>query len=99
MFDESTGDLLQSNDSMTWRKYKDNTIEDATDTERTREDLRELNIGQRYGLDPQHSQNNGSFFIDNVRGKIYFTSNLNGKIVTLKYISDSLGTESENTST
>ena len=95
MFDETTGDLLESKDSLTWKKYKENTIEDATDTERTREDLRELNIGQRYGLDPQHSQNNGSFFIDNVRGKVHFTSNLSGKIVTLKYISDSLGTEAE----
>ena len=95
MFDETTGDLLESKDSLTWTKYKDNTIEDATDTERTREDLRELNIGQRYGLDPQHSQNNGSFFIDNMRGKIHFTSNLSGKIVILKYISDSLGTEAE----
>ena len=95
MFDETTGDLLESKDSLTWKKYKENTIEDATDTERTREDLRELNIGQRYGLDPQHSQNNGSFFIDNVRGKVHFTSNLSGKVVTLKYISDSLGTEAE----
>ena len=95
MFDETTGDLLESKDSLTWKKYKENTIEDATDTERTREDLRELNIGQRYGLDPQHSQNNGSFFIDNVRGKIHFTSNLSGKVEILKYISDSLVTESE----
>ena len=95
MFDETTGDLLESKDSLTWKKYKENTIEDATDTERTREDLRELNIGQRYGLDPQHSQNNGSFFIDNVRGKVHFTSNLSGKVVTLKYISDSLGTLDE----
>ena len=88
-------ELLEANDSTTWTKYKANKIEDATDTERTREDLRELNIGQRYGLDPQHSQNNGSFFIDNMRGKIHFTSNLSGKIVILKYISDSLGTEAE----
>ena len=95
MFDESNGELLEANDSTTWTKYKANKIEDATDTERTREDLRELNIGQRYGLDPQHSQNNGSFFIDNVRGKIHFTSNLQGKYIILKYISDSLGTEAE----
>ena len=92
---ETTGDLLEANDSNTWIKYKNNTTEDATDTERTREDLRELSIGGRYGLDPQHAQNNGSFFIDALRGKIHFTSNLSGKTVTLKYISDSLGTLDE----
>jgi len=95
MFDETTGDLLEANDSNTWGKYKSNTTEDATDTERTREDLRELSIGGRYGIDPQHAQNNGSFFIDPLRGKIHFTSNLSGKTVTLKYISDSLGTLEE----
>ena len=95
LFDETTGDLLEANDSNTWIKYKNNTTEDATDTERTREDLRELSIGGRYGLDPQHAQNNGSFFIDALRGKIHFTSNLSGKTVTLKYISDSLGTLDE----
>ena len=95
LFDETTGDLLEANDSNTWTKYKSNTTEDATDTERTREDLRELSIGGRYGLDPQHAQNNGSYYIDSLRGKIHFTSNLSGKTVTLKYISDSLGTLDE----
>ena len=95
MFDETTGKLLTTADSSTWEKYKNNNEEDATDTRKTREDLRELNIGQRYGLDPQFSQNNGSFFIDDVTGKIFFSSNLSNKIVTLKYISDSLGTEDE----
>ena len=94
-FDETTGDLLQANESDTWSKYKNNNEEDATDTRKTREDLRELNIGQRYGLDPQYSQNNGSFFIDDISGKIFFSSNLSKKIVTLKYISDSLGTDDE----
>jgi hypothetical protein len=95
MFDETTGNLLTTADSSTWEKYKNNNEEDATDTRKTREDLRELNLGQRYGLDPQFSQNNGSFFIDDVTGKIFFSSNLSKKIVTLKYISDSLGTEEE----
>ena len=95
MFDETTGNLLTTADSSTWEKYKNNNEEDATDTRKTREDLRELNLGQRYGLDPQFSQNNGSFFIDDVTGKIFFSSNLSKKIITLKYISDSLGTEEE----
>ena len=95
LFDEANGEILYAEQSQTWSKYKNNNEEDATDTRKTREDLRELNIGQRYGLDPQYSQNNGSFFIDDVSGKIFFSSNLSKKIVTLKYVSDSLGTEEE----
>ena len=52
-------------------------------------------MGQRFGLDPQHAQANGSFFIDCDEGKIHFSSNLSGKTIILKYISDSLGTEAE----
>jgi hypothetical protein len=51
--------------------------------------------GRRYGLDPQHSQMNGSFFIDNLRGVIKFNSDLSGETVTLHYVSDGLGTDSE----
>jgi len=51
--------------------------------------------GERYGLDPQYAQVNGSFFIDELTGKIHFSSNISGKTVILKYISDSLGTDAE----
>ena len=51
--------------------------------------------GERYGLDPTHAQANGSFFIDELTGKIHFSSNISGKTVILKYISDSLGTDAE----
>ena len=51
--------------------------------------------GERYGLDPQYSQTNGSFFIDENTGKVHFSSNIAGKTVIIKYISDSLGTDGE----
>ena len=51
--------------------------------------------GERYGLDPQYSQTNGSFFIDENTGKVHFSSNIAGKTVIIKYISDSLGTDAE----
>ena len=51
--------------------------------------------GNRYGLDPQHAQANGSFYVDENAGKIHFSSNISGKTVILDYISDSLGTEDE----
>ena len=52
-------------------------------------------MGGRFGLDPQHAQVNGSFYIDELRGRIHFSSNISGKTVILKYISDGLGTEEE----
>ena len=51
--------------------------------------------GRRYGLDPQHSQINGSFFIDQLRGLIKFGAALAGETVTLHYVSDGLGTDAE----
>ena len=51
--------------------------------------------GQRYGLDPQYAQGNGSFFIDCDAGKVHFSSNLNGKTIILHYLSDSLGSDDE----
>tara|TARA_R110002020_G_scaffold4486_2_gene19552 strand:- start:22035 stop:22925 length:891 start_codon:yes stop_codon:yes gene_type:complete len=51
--------------------------------------------GRRYGLDPQYAQENGSFYIDYNRGFIHFGSTLAGKTITLKYISDGLGTDEE----
>ena len=53
------------------------------------------NRGRRYGLDPQYAQSNGSFFIDNLRGKIHFDSSLAGETITLRYVSDGLGTDAE----
>tara|TARA_R100001369_G_scaffold92831_1_gene140261 strand:+ start:1032 stop:2459 length:1428 start_codon:yes stop_codon:yes gene_type:complete len=51
--------------------------------------------GSRFGLDPQHAQANGSYYIDCDEGIIHFSSNLSGKTVILKYISDGLGTDEE----
>ena len=53
------------------------------------------NRGRRYGLDPQHAQQNGTFYIDQATGFIHFSSDLAGQTITLKYISDGLGTDAE----
>jgi len=51
--------------------------------------------GRRYGLDPEHSQINGSYFIDNARGLIKFGSALAGVTIVLHYVSDGLGNDHE----
>ena len=42
------------------------------------------------GIDPQHAQINGSFFIDEDAGKFHFSSNVSGKTLIIKYISDGI---------
>ena len=96
----STGasDNLQSDgDSTTWSSYKSSTPDENTNPEiyNYDTDVYDFNAGERYGLDPQHAQTNGSFYIDNLRGLINFSSNISGKTVILDYISDSLGTNGE----
>ena len=54
-----------------------------------------LNEGRRFGLDPEFSQSKGVFFIDQLKGRIHFSSNISGKTITIKYISDSLATDDE----
>jgi hypothetical protein len=51
--------------------------------------------GQRYGINPERAQGNGSFYIDEVAGLIHFSSNLSSRTITLHYISDGLGTDKE----
>ena len=68
-----------------------NTNQDSDDTDYLRLD----NRGRRYGLDPQHAQANGTFYIDNSTGFIHFGSNLAGETIILKYVSDGLGTDAE----
>jgi len=54
-----------------------------------------MSAGGRKGLNPETTQENGVFIIDEVNGKISFSSELSGKVVTIKYISDGLGTDDE----
>lgn len=47
-------------------------------------------LGQRYGLEPEISQSNGWYTINEREGKFSFSSNLVGKLIILEYISDGL---------
>jgi len=50
-----------------------------------------LFYGQRYGLDPQISQKNGWFTINERTGSFNFSSDLRNHLLILDYISDGLG--------
>jgi len=49
----------------------------------------------RFGLQPEHAQTNGSFFIDCNTGMVYLSSNVAGKKIIIHYLSDGHGTADE----
>ena len=91
--DQPVSYLQEEGESTTWSNYKSATPSENQDD--YQDDTYWPNNQKRYGLDPQHAQINGSFYIDNLRGLINFSSNISGKTVILDYISDSLGTDGE----
>ena len=50
--------------------------------------LYQLSLGQRYGLNPETSQNNGWFTINEREGVFSFSSDLQSKTLIIEYISD-----------
>ena len=50
----------------------------------------DFNYGRRYGLDPETSQANGWFTINEREGTFSFSSNLKDQLIILEYISDGL---------
>ena len=90
-------DLIYNENSTAWNNYKahEPSENNSNDYQDYQNDIYWPNEGRRFGLDPQHAQVNGSYYIDCYAGRIHFSSNLSGKTVILKYISDSLGTDHE----
>jgi|TARA_R110002167_G_scaffold194596_1_gene397300 hypothetical protein len=93
---DSAGNLQRSFNSETWNSYSsaDEYASETNDTVNP-EFLSIHSEGKRYGINPEYAQSNGTFFIDEQKGSIYFSSNIVGKVITIKYISDGLGTDSE----
>ena len=94
---DNNGKLLTANESETNKRFRDlNVPVDSSDDYYIKDNdgFQELK-GGRYGADPEFMNANGSFFIDELKGKIFFSGHLTGKIITLKYISDGVATAEE----
>jgi len=81
-------------DSTTWNSYKSSTPSENSNNNYENNPYWSLH-DRRYGLETSHAQINGSYYIDCNKGLIHFSSNVSGKTVILKYISDGLGTDEE----
>ena len=82
-------------ESNAWNKYRSHTPNNTVTDDDYEDDSRWYAEGRRYGIDPQHAQDNGSYYIDNNTGLIHFSSALAEKTIVLDYLIDSLGTDSE----
>jgi hypothetical protein len=79
--------------STSWKNYKAHVANGTIDSY---EDYSRFTAeGERYGIDPQHAQSNGSYYIDSNTGLIHFSSVMSNRTVVIDYLSDSLGTDSE----
>ena len=74
--------------STTWENYKAATPSEQNDD--YEDDTYWPNLGNRYGISPENAQVNGSFYVDESAGKFHFSSNLSGKTLVLRYISDGM---------
>lgn len=94
---DNNGKLMTANESETNKRFRElNVPADSSDDYYIKDNdgFQELK-GARYGADPEFMNANGSFFIDELKGKIFFSGHLSGKIITLKYISDGVATAEE----
>ena len=92
LFDQD-GNVLLGSESTTVSRFQksssDNVQRDSIDN------LEEgygynVDYGKRYGLNPQLATKTGFFIVDDTNGIISFSSDLKGKTIVVKYISDGL---------
>lgn len=93
--DEIVGDIQEDPDGSTLASNFASRTEFDFGNDDSRDNYFIEAEGRRYGLDPQYSQQNGSFFIDYGKGNMHFGSSLAGETIVLHYVSDGLGDESE----
>ena len=76
--------------------FENRQVDPASGSHNTDRDVYDALLGARYGLSPENAQTNGSFYIDESAGKFHFSSNMAGKTLVLKYISDGVVSTSGN---
>tara|TARA_R110001606_G_scaffold136685_2_gene274362 strand:- start:11354 stop:12466 length:1113 start_codon:yes stop_codon:yes gene_type:complete len=88
------GEYLTGSDSTTLSRRK-NLSGTVTDDINYDTKIYDSNFGRRFGINPDSANANGYYFIDEEKGKINFSSNVNSKLVVVQYVSDGLATDGE----
>ena len=92
---DSLGDNLEASQSQTEERWaeQDNTL--FQDFDDYRYPVWDNYLGQRYGLQPEEANINGTFTINERLGKFSFSSDLADKLIILEYISDGLAVDED----
>lgn len=99
---DGNGDII-TGDSVTNQRFNDLNYSNVTGAYDSDDSYlfndydvaRTIGYGGRYGLNPEIAQQNGVYIIDEANGRIAFSSDMNGRIVNLHYVSDGMGTDAE----
>jgi len=92
---DNNGSNIESNNSITedrWAAMSSTTNNQPDDYRLPR---KEFLLGQRYGLQPEEAQVNGTFTINERLGTFSFSNELVGKLIILEYISDGLAYDAD----
>ena len=95
LFDSTDGALLEASDSISWDRYKTETNSETKKDKDYFEELDTAHVGGRYGIEPEQAQDNGTFYIDQIRGMLHVSSNMKDQMIVLDYISDGLASDGE----
>lgn len=100
IFDEQSREIITATPSETFRRFRraeqsGDSLDSDFHNMNNADLIQNAAKGQRYGIDPEHAQSNGVFFIDPIRGIMHFSSNVVGQVVTLKYVSDGLAMDED----
>jgi hypothetical protein len=92
---DNLGENIEAQQSFTEERWaeQDNTL--FQDFDDYRYPAWDNYLGQRYGLQPEEANINGTFTINERLGKFSFSSDLNGKLIILEYISDGLAVDED----
>jgi len=103
LFDENEG-ILEVTPGITVDNFNANFNSDVFDGTVSNDDYflythyianRLSSFSGRYGADPELTNMNGYFTIDEVGGHFGFDSSMSGRTITIKYVSDGLATDAE----
>ena len=89
-FGASEANALDSDTSSTTMENFKAAIPSENENDDYTDDNYKYMNDERYGIEPEHAQINGSYFIDYANGKIHFGSSVAGETLVLDYISDGM---------
>jgi len=92
---DDNGSNIESNNSTTDDRWAERSLTTNNQPDDYRLPRKEFLLGQRYGLQPEEAQVNGTFTINKRLGKFSFSNELVGKLIILEYVSDGLAYEDD----